>query len=115
MDETLMKAWRSGTAPFNGATARPSDLLPLADLSSVLRLLVATLHQRHGNTALLRLDDWHEHDGYVTSAKPITWQELAATTATPEALYEQRPRDGHVRSAVYESTGCFLLRIWVPD
>ena len=115
MDEMLINAWRSAAPPFDGATARPADLLPLVYLSSALRSLVEALHRRHGNATLLRLDDWHEHDGYVTSSRPITWQELVAITATPEALYEQRPGDDHVRLAVYESTGRFMLRIWIPD
>ncbi len=115
MDEKLQHAWHTADQPFAGNTLHLADLVPLDRLSLLLSAVVSALRRTHETASLLRLADWHEHDGYVTSAHSITWQELEVIASSAAALYEQRPGDDFVRLGFYETTGAFFLRVWVLD
>lgn len=59
--------------------------------------------------------DWHEHDGYVTTATPTTWDDLAAAVANDEAFLRWSPEDDLVRRAWLADDGSFYLRWFMYD
>ena len=76
MDAQLEQRWKDGKPPFDGSCLRLTDHVPLPTLRSLLRTIVDALQQRMKHRSLLRFDDWHEHDGYVTEALPVDWAAL---------------------------------------
>jgi hypothetical protein len=115
VDQKLQHAWHTEARPFDGKTLHLADLVPLDRLSLLLSAAVTALRRAYENASLLSLADWHEHDGYITSAHPITWQELEAIASSVATLYERRPGDDFVRLGFYEASGTFFLRVWVLD
>jgi hypothetical protein len=115
LDAFLHQAWTTARPPFARSTLRPAGTVALEELSGVLREVVRILQQRFGDCALLRNDDWHEHDGYMTSSAPTDWKWLADLVASAESLYEKRPTDDFVRITVYDASGGFCLRVWIPE
>ena len=117
MDTFLELTWRSGTPPLDGYTLAPDDLLPIDQLSvaldEVLKCLIAV--PRVARADVNELADWHEHDGYITSSRPTTWEKMEAFASSPSALYAGREPDEYVRRAYYDKAGSFLLRVWTPD
>ena len=115
VDSYLQQSLSTGSPPLGGQTTYPPDLVPLDRLASILTVVVTCLQAKSPAEALLRHEDWHEHDGYITISKPCTWAELVALVASPETLYASRPDDDFVRIGVYAPNGAFYLRVWVPD
>jgi hypothetical protein len=115
MDEPLFRAWSDGLPPFDGVTLRSADLVPLELLFHMLSETIGFLREKFPEAKLLRHDDWHEHDGYITSSVPTDWGEVSGLITSATALYEQRPGDDFVRIGIYEPQGAFYLRIGVPD
>lgn len=87
MDSEFDMRWRQAEAPFDGMTISLTDFVPLSTLRSMLIVAVSVLHAHCPHAPLFRLEDWHEHDGYVKEATPTTWQELQAALASMEALH----------------------------
>ena len=79
MNNALYQWWQDAAAPFDGDTVGfdAEELTSLAALRQVLLAVVPALQKLWPNTKLLMLDDWHEHDGYVSNEQPVTWQELS--------------------------------------
>jgi hypothetical protein len=115
VDSPLHHALATGSPPFDGQTLCPSDLLPLDKLAPILATVVTCLRARWPAEKPLRHEDWHEHDGYITSSMPSTWTDLAALFASSESLYSGCPRDDFVRVGIYAMNAGFYLRVWVPD
>ena len=117
MTSELERRWRDGSAPFNGKTVAfaSDDLTPLPALRLALLALFPRLQQHRPNAALLTLDDWHEHDGFINEARPAAWQDLSAALASDEALLTLSQGDWDVRRAFFPPTYEFYLRIYVPS
>ena len=60
-------------------------------------------------------DDWHEHDGIILPAKPLTINELSERVVTPHSLCQWGQGDFKVYRAVYPDSFDFLLRVNVVD
>lgn len=114
VDRLAESLWRSGRAPFDGLTLA-TGLLPTPRLRLAASTLVSLLRPGFARTSLRTAEDWHEHDGYVTSATPATWEELAAAVADDDALVRWSPGDDRVRRAWLAGDGSFYLRWFVYD
>jgi hypothetical protein len=114
MDADLTERWRRGAAPFDLECVRTDELVPLAELRAALALVVGALHARHP-VPLLAFDDWHEHDGFVSSSRECGWQELVAALADDASLYRARTGDVFVCRAFYAADHSFLLRFYVAE
>ena len=93
MDARLDPLWKTGKPPFGGQCIRVTDHVPLPILRSVLGAIVETLPQHIEDTSLFRFDDWHEHDGFVTEARPTDWAALKEVLANDQNLHRPRPKN----------------------
>ena len=114
MDETLERAWRSETCPFDGITLRVQDM-PVSSLAPLLTELVANLRLRFGEGQLWRVEDWHAHDGWVKDRRSSNWAQLAELCRSAEALIASAALDEHVALAFYTEPPAVLLRIEVEE
>ncbi len=115
MDAQLEQRWKDGKPPFDGSCLRLTGHVPLPTLRSLLRTIVDILRQRMKHRRLLRIDDWHEHDGYVTKALPTDWAALDQVLMNEQSLHHSRHGDSYVRWAFYPDDLTFLLRYDVLD
>jgi hypothetical protein len=115
MDSEFDMRWRQAEAPFDGVTIFLTDFVPLSALRPMLIAVVNVLHAYCPHSHLFRLEDWHEHDGYVKEATPTTWQELQAALASVDALQRESMGDTYVRTAWFPQERDFLLRFYIPD
>jgi hypothetical protein len=115
MDADLEARWRLATSPFSGKTVYVDEFIPLADLRAALSIALTELSMRFGGESLLRADDWHEHDGYISEAEPSDWTELKALTTSDEAILRACTDETYVRRAYFTQSRGFLLRIYVPS
>jgi hypothetical protein len=115
MDKTLQDRWQTNRAPFDGKTVHPPDLLRIEELREFLIPVVRALKAVSGDNKILKLADWHEHDGYVTSPEATTWSEVEAWVASTASLYEARNTDAYVRVGIYPESLDWYFRLYVMD
>jgi hypothetical protein len=115
MDKTLQDRWQTNRTPFDGKTVHPPDLLRVEELREHLIPIVSALKVISGDTKLLKLADWHEHDGYVTSPKATAWSEVETWFASNDSLYEARSGDTFVRVGIYPESVDWYFRFYVMD
>ena len=117
MDGGLERRWREGAPPFDGQTVSfdTEDLTPLTPLRHALLAVTPLLQERWPDAGLFTLDDWHDHDGYVTVGKPASWAKLTAALASDDLFLTLSRGDYLVRMAFFPPTYVFYLRIYVPD
>lgn len=114
MDALMDSAWRGAAPPFGGETLHVGPL-PLSELQRLLAAAVAELRSVFGECPLHSFEDWHEHDGYVTTAVLADWNDLSALVEAVDTLYAGRCSDDFVQRAYYDEDRNFILRIWVPE
>ena len=115
MDEQLEVRWRSGRSPFDGRCLRCSEPIDVARLRQIMQIVVDVLCARITGPNLLKFDDWHEHDGYITQAISTTWAELEDILRTDQRLHSSRHGDSYVCWAYYPADFSFLLRYDIVD
>ena len=115
MDEEMVRRWRQGLAPFDGLLVGTDDCLPLPILRAVLIAVGRRLQHSHPEPHLLTLQDWHEHDGYVNSARSTSWQELWETLASDDRLYASRSSEDEVSNAFFPEDRSFYWRYHLLD
>lgn len=114
MTEELWARYTNSRAPFDGATLNCDSYSTVSLLITHLQTIVARLEQRFGSESIMRLLDWHEHDGYISNAEPFRWDELKALVASTERLQEAfRLGDDHVRFGFAPESYRFYLRFIV--
>lgn len=115
VDELAESLWRSGQPPFNGTTL-VTTLVELPRLRAVIRALSVVLRARFPTVAALQTaEDWHEHDGYITSGAAARWEDLAAALETDDAFAGWTPDDEYVRRAWLAADSTFYLRWFAYD
>jgi hypothetical protein len=115
MDAVLEQQWRMANPPFDGITLSSRDDTELSVMRTSLISIVNLLHIKFSASQLFRLSDWHEHDGYVTSSQPSSWEDLFSLLFSRETLYAAREEDSYVRTSFYPENHAFYLRIFVSD
>ncbi len=101
--------------PFNGQTVTLKDFVPLAQLRQAVLQVVQQLRDYRPVDALFRLDDWHEHDGYINHANPATWQELDALLTSEQTLKAASTGETYVRRGYFPAERDYYLRLYIPD
>lgn len=116
MTGELERRWRAALAPFDGQTVAfaSEDLTPLPALRLALLAVASALRQRWAETVLFTQDDWHEHDGFLSAARPASWQDLSDALASDKALLTLSHGDFKVRRAFFPATYDLYLRVYVP-
>jgi hypothetical protein len=109
MDGALLTRWKAGITPFDDRVVI-SEELTVGDLLPLLAAVVSALWHAHHDAELCTLLDWHEHDGYVTSAEPASWDQVVAAVATVSDLIAWSSDDTFVRRLVYAADFSFVLR-----
>ena len=115
MDQFLEKRWKAAAQPFDGDCLHLKDFVQLSELRHFLVDIVNVLRKYAGRAVLYQLDDWHEHDGFVTQRSEASWDEIDKTLADDESLFANRPGDTYVNRAFYPDGYSFLLRYYVLD
>ena len=115
MDKALEDARKAGSQPFSGVTLSCTESLPISRLRSALNSIVDALQTLFPATPILKFDDWHEHDGFVSPSKESSFGELTSLLSSDESLYQARQGDTYVRRAFYPRNKAFLLRFYTPD
>ncbi len=115
MDSEFDRRWRAAQAPFDGVTVVMDKLVALPVLRRALIAVVGVLHAHRPGEPLFRLQDWHDHDGFVTKAHPSSWLELRSLLDSDDALAGASAGETHVRTAFFPQGRDFLLRVYVPD
>lgn len=115
MTAELQDRWLRGEVPFNGVTLTPAEWLPSPCLAAALEALVAVLASRTASP-LYTLLDWHEHDGFLTHAEPMDWDDLAALVRAPDALIRAfTGGDTWVYRAFFPEEYEFYLRFYLSN
>jgi hypothetical protein len=115
MNTELEKRWKEGKKPFDGKVLSLEDFFVLPELLEFLKTISMVLKQRYSNLGLFILDDWHEHDGYLTSANECSWKLIDEILSSKKSLYNSRPGDTFVRKAIFPENLEFLFRYYVMD
>ena len=115
MDDVLFAAWQKDLPPFDGQTITVKNAVPLETLSQLLTKIVDELREAFGMEPLYFLDDWHEHDGVVLAAKPVSWDTLQSEVESAHALSQFVFGDYAVRRGFYTKSGRFYLRFYINE
>src|SRR5438128_8993748 len=115
MDQEFERRWRAGLPPFDGVTLYHDDVVLLSLLRPVLTQVVETLLARRNTDEVLKVNDWHEHDGFITIPEPASWGELQAILESEQALRASSTRDTYVSTGYFPPDRRFYLRIYIPD
>lgn len=117
MDSVLEHCWKEGVAPFDGATIFDASEgeISLIKLRQSTLAVINILEAQFPQAALLVLDDWHEHDGFISSSKESTWPEIRTRLINDEAFLYFKTDDFQVAKAVYPKGMQFYLRIYIDE
>jgi hypothetical protein len=116
MTPDLNERWLHGLSPFDGLTVSPlqEDLVLLPILRKALRGILDRLCEEYSGRSVYRAEDWHEHDGHLSAARPLSWSELESWLASDGTLYAAGHEDTDVRTAVFPDGQQCYLRLCIP-
>lgn len=101
-------------SPFDGLTiAAPDDWLRAPLAWQAVSAILHWLHARDAKASVFRIEDWHEHDGYVNTAAPTSWDALLAMCASTESLVNSGSDDTYVRIGVFPERRDWYFRFCV--
>jgi hypothetical protein len=115
MDQEFDRRWRAALPPFDGMILSMERPLPLSRLQPLLQTAALCLHHEWRTEELLTLQDWHEHDGYVTTAATTRWDELLRIVSSHDHLPETCTGETYVSTAYFPGSRAFYFRISIPD
>jgi hypothetical protein len=112
MNELLDKHWREGKPPFNGHVLVVDRELSPDELVVALGETVRALRAMYPSRQLRVNEDWHDHDGFINSDKPGTWDELASWTTSVASIKASCSDDWMVHTLIFPTSLDFCLRYW---
>ena len=117
MNQSLVDRWKAAQQPFDGSVLSLYEPIPIADLLLPVALITDELHRIYGHENLNKIQDWHEHDGYINSSSPSTWEELRSFVNSPEDLAKAYIDETHVSLGFFPESYSFYFRIHIlePD
>lgn len=115
MDTNLQPLWQSNSSLFDGNCLYLGDFVPITNLRLFLLATLNELKPMIINGQLFKFDDWHEHDGYVSTSTLISVREFQETMTSDDVFYASRHGDTYVRWAFYPKDIAFLLRYYILD
>lgn len=112
MNDLLDARWRSASPPFDERVLIvPSAQLVKGRVSIALRAVAAQLKRENPDAELRSLNDWHEHDGYLTKDEPYSWRALETLATSDETITASCSDDSYVLKLVYPTSLAFCLRL----
>jgi len=115
MDQRLLPRWQKGEQPFDGSALWVNTDLPRSTLAEVVSCVLALLAEKVGVAEhLLVNEDWHNHDGYVTSAAEVSTAVFLREVSAPDSTWYQL-KDTFVYWGVYDQSLGFYLRFGMGD
>jgi hypothetical protein len=111
----MNQRWKNGLSPFDGDCILADDVVTVEELRELLASVIPELERQCAGQSLYTFDDWHQHDGYVTERRVITWGDLATVARSADVLVASRQGDAYVHRSFYPEDFAFLLRYDVPD
>lgn len=115
MDPQLEPLWRSGQKPFHGETLYPLNDVLVRDALVAIPSALRHIELYYPDAQLFMFDDWHQHDGFIVQARPVTLEALRKPMLTPESYVASLSDDFAVYRAIYPASLDFLLRYSVCD
>lgn len=117
MDEDLDERWRTGAHPFDGMTLHTGDdPVGFAELLRFVQSAWGAIHDGQTELRWLTLKDWHEHDGFVAQARPITTKAIGAKLAAPSRFRAWCPQEFGVTRLLRDEGATVCLRFgFDPD
>lgn len=115
MDRELAERLAATAPPFSGVCLYPDDSLKITDLVKVLGAVCDCIKEEFGDIGIRSLDDWLIHDGWLSSSKRSSWEEIENAIQSEESIYNYRHEDDFVYRAFYPEDFSFLLRFDVFD
>jgi hypothetical protein len=88
--------------------------MPLPEGRLVVERLASGL-ARTVHAPIRCFDDWHAHDGFVSSSKSTTWPEIHELISSDHRLRSWLTDDTWVMFTVYATNGAFCLRFGYSD
>lgn len=113
MDSILESAWKSHKKPFHEKTLVHENPIPIPTLRLMLFSVINYCENVYPNRTLYTFDDWHEHDGYITSCQMTDFHDLRLTLESDNVLHDSMQGDDFVYKAIYPATQDFLLRYYI--
>lgn len=114
MDAEFDRRWRESQPPFDGLTVTLNDYIPLPLFQQVLVAIVERLYTYRPEASLFHNMDWHEHDGYMNEALPISWETLRNLIASIENIQDRfYLADTYVRDGIFPAKRDYLLHYYV--
>jgi hypothetical protein len=117
MDAILEPLWRAGEKPFHGTTIFPTENVYVRDAVVAMSSAYDHIALYYPSARLFALEDWHEHDGYISPSKPTSLAELREQVGSPESYVRSHSDDSAVYRAIYPESLDFVLRycLWDDD
>ena len=115
MNKELEKRWKESIKPFDKNVLVLEDLFVIPELLEMIKTVSKVLKQYYLDTKLFILDDWHEHDGYVTTESECNWGMIDDTLNSENSLYQSRSGDTFVRKAIFPENMDFLFRYYILE
>ncbi len=109
MDADLARLWRARLPPFHRGALLLRELEPdsvLLVLRAISKMLSVEFHDR----AVLLVEDWHEHDGFLCDARSTSWGRILEMFSSLRALRKASSKDFAVRTGIYIASNDFYLR-----
>lgn len=114
MTPDLEQRWKQAQMPFDGKIVTSGVDSSMQTLLKALEYFTKLLDANPQNFYLYH--DWHEHDGYLTQAKPISSIKLKNMVANEQSLRASMNGEAEVRTAVYPQSNEWLMRWYIdPD
>lgn len=89
------------------------DYIRVGELRAVLTTVAISLRESTHDTQLNFLSDWHEHDGYITTAQVISWDSILGWLDSDASLSAASAGDSYVRTGLFPDDYQFYLRFYL--
>lgn len=114
MNDELTRRLRSGQVPFDGNVLHfAPPLASRSQLACAVAIATRALRRRLGDIDILVLEDWLEHDDWISTERGCSWAELEGWARSPETLTSSCSDDWRVHTLVYAADFTMCLRYWV--
>ncbi|MBN2583231.1 MAG: hypothetical protein JXL80_09190 [Planctomycetes bacterium] len=115
MDQTMLARWQAAETPFDGAALWSNTDLTRDQLAKAVSCMVSFVASRIGLAERLHvIEDWHNHDGYVTNPKEVVSALFVREVGRADSEWF-RLMDTFVYWGVYDETMRFYLRFGMGD
>ncbi len=111
MDKLLYQLLDTHVQPFDEVVVSHENPISVADLSFILEKVFLFLSDKFSSEKLFLNEDWHNHDGYITKSKSVSWVDIKRVVKSIELLKQSIfDDDDYVYVTFYSESLKFLLR-----